>query len=746
MAIRYCSILCLFLLGYFNVQAQTTSNTQNVRGQVMDAVSRQPIPGAVIYLLQNSTISTSTDANGYFLLPGVPLGRQSFGFSTMGYEPYTAVEVPVISGKELELNVQLKESLHELKEVKVTAGKERIRPQNEYAQVSARGFSVEETRRYAASFADPARMVMNFPGVSSAGDNNSISVRGNSPKGVLWRLEGIEIPNPNHFASLGATGGAISMLNANTLGNSDFYTGAFPPEIGNALSGAFDLNFRSGNADRREHTIQVGTLGMELATEGPLKKGSKASYLVNYRYSTLALLGRFLNLSGVTPDYQDASFKINLPTKKAGTFGIFGLGGINKASRKVDADSSAWNNDDKPNSVYNAQAGMATGGFTHQYFLNKDAYIRTVLLASYEYSRERGDTLNPSDGYRIVPTERSDFTNTAIRLSSYYNQKLNARHSYRVGFVGQQLGYDLRFRYLDDAEKQWKDALTGSGSTQYYQAYVQWKWRMNERLTFTGGVHSSYFALNGKSSLEPRASIAYEQNRHRFTLAAGLHSKPEHLSTYLFENRSATNNYGPTPNKNLDLLRAFHAVAGYGTSINKWRFKAEVYYQYLYNIPVGTDPNRSFSVLNAEDIYSMLRNDRPLSSKGTGTNYGIDLSIERPFSNGFYVTAAGSLFRSMYTDFWDQTYNTRFNRGYQLNLIGGKEFHITADGKKLLGLNARLVYSGSMRDSKVDLPASIASGQMEVLPGQYYTQQTTPYFRPDIGIYFKRNRARSTHT
>lgn len=740
------AFLC-FLTVAFASRAQESAPTQNVRGQVLDASSRLPMPGVAVYLLQNAAISTATDANGYFILTGVPLGRQSFGFSFMGYEPYTASEVPVIAGKELELNVQLKENLHELKEVKVSAGKDRVRPQNEFAQMSARSFSVEETRRYAASFADPARMVMNFPGVSSGGDaNNGIVVRGNSPKGVLWRLEGIEIPNPNHFASLGATGGAISMLNANTLGNSDFYTGAFPAEIGNALSGAFDLSLRNGNADRREHTLQIGALGLEAATEGPFKKGSKASYLLNYRYSTLALLGGFLDLSGVTPDYQDASFKLHLPTRRLGTFGLFGLGGYNKANRSVVADSSEWDNEKKPNSAYTANSGMATGGMTHQIFLGKNAYIKTVVSGSFESSKSNSDTLNPADAYRRVATERSTLSNTAFRMSTYFNHKINARHTYRLGFIGQEMAYDFNYQYLDVVKKQWRQAFVSSGNTQFYQAYAQWKWRLNQQFTVTGGVHGSYLALNGRSSIEPRVTLAWEQGKNRYSLGAGLHSKPEHISTYLFTNNSNAQQYGLQPNKNLDLLRAFHLVGGYGTRFGKWRTKVEVYYQYLYNIPVGQDSGRSFSMLNADDMFSLLQNDKPLVSKGTGVNYGIDLSLERPFAEGFYMIATGSLYRATYTDFFGKEYNTRFNRGYQVNLIGGREYRLNSDGKRLIGINGKVLVSGSMRESQIDLAASRAAGEAIIVPNRYYTEQPSPYFRTDVGIYYKRNRRNATHT
>ena len=421
--------------------------TQNVRGIVTDAESRQPLAGVIVVVKGNNEINTTTDAEGRFVLQGVPVGRQSFQFNLLGFETYNASEVQVITGKELELNVSLRESLTQLSEVVVSAGKDRARPNNEFAAISARSFSVEETRRYAASFADPARMAQNFPGVSNSGDmDNSIVVRGNSPKGVLWRLEGIEIPNPNHFSGLGATGGAVSMLNANVLASSDFYTGAFPADVGNALAGAFDLNFRNGNTERREHTVQVGALGVELATEGPFKKGGKSSYLVNYRYSTLALLGGFFDFGTMVSDYQDASIKLNFPTEKAGTFSFFGMGGYNTASRKAVADSSAWN-DEEPNNGFSNKNMMGVAGISHQYFLTKNSYLRTVVSASYDKGIEDADTLNPAKDYVKVPIVNTSSSNTALRAAMMYNHKLDARNTLRAGVIAQQMSYSMDYNF-----------------------------------------------------------------------------------------------------------------------------------------------------------------------------------------------------------------------------------------------------------------------------------------------------------
>lgn len=748
------AIILLGLLAVFNTTtyAQTTQSnkkqltvTQRVRGRVIDAESKQPLVGVIVVSLSNNELNTTTDDNGYFSLDNIPVGRQSFLFTYMGYENNIASEVLVTSGKELELNITLTESLNELDEVTVTATQNTGKALNEFATISARSFSVEETKRYAASFADPARMAMNFMGVSNAGDlDNGIVVRGNSPKNVLWRLEGIEIPNPNHFSELGTTGGAISMLNANVLGTSDFYTGAFPAEMGNALSGVFDMKFRNGNNEKREHTFQLSALGTEVATEGPFKKGGKSSYLINYRYSTLALLQNIVNFDGVLPKYQDASVKLNFPTEKYGTISIWGLGGYNNASKDPVKDSTKWTEDD-PNFVLDANSRMGVAGITHVYFLSKNSYLKTVVSGSHQRTKETVDTLNPNADYKVIHVHNEKFINNAYRMSVLYNNKLNSKNTVRIGAIAHQLQYSFDASFYDDSRANWRTIIDGEGDAQYYQAYAQWKHRASEKLTLLGGVHGSYFALNGSYSIEPRAAITYTARKSTYSLAAGFHSKPDHISTYLFQDRQqgVTNTY---PNKDLGLLKAFHVVAGYQRALGAGvRFKTEAYYQYLYNIPVEKRLNSEFSLINAFEIFSLLGTGQ-LVSEGTGQNYGIDMSIEKPFANNYYVMATGSLFKSTYKNYAGEEYSTTFDRGYQLNLLGGKEFKVSRDGRKILGLNGKLLFSGGMRESPIDLAASRKANEVVLVPKQYYTKQVPAYFRSDIGIYYKINRQRATHS
>lgn len=734
----FLSLLSLFSYGQSDYK-------QTIKGYIVDAESKQPLVGITVRVMPGEA-SVISDSSGFYLLKDIPVGRYAIQYTSIGYETKIISGLTLSSGKELEQNISLIQKFSVLDSFTLRLRKNNTKPLNEFATVSARSFSMDETKRYPAAFSDPARMAMNFPGVNAADDgNNSIVVRGNSPLGVLWKLEGIEIPTPNHFSSLGSTGGAISMLSSNVIGKSDFYTGAFPAEIGNATSAVFDLNFRNGNKDKAEHSVMLGTLGAEISSEGPLGKQKNKSYLVNYRYSTLALLKPILNLQGL-PDYQDLSFKFNWDTKRSGSFAVFGLGGYNKFTLEAKKDSTKWNSDDEVNATGVGSSTYGVIGLSHQIFTGANAYVKTVLSASYNRSSFYQDTLNPSDNYNAVRTINQSTTDRAFRLSSYFNSKLSLRNTIRTGFVAQQLSYNLNQVYYSDAEKKWIQTLQGDGNTQFYQAFFQWKYRITDQVTLNTGVNASYLALNKKSSIEPRVALSYRLNGQTFSIAAGLHSRPEHISTYLFENISpgAARTY---PNKNLDLSRAAHFVMGYEKffSVVNLRTKIEAYYQYLYKIPVEQNIPSGFSTINMVDVYDLL-DKKQLVSGGKGKNYGIDLSVEKPFSNNYYFISNLSIFKSTYTNYAGKEFNSRYDRGYSFSLIGGKEWQSNKNSNKIYGVNAKILTSGGLRTSVIDIPASIAAGKEVLVADQYFTKRGPAYFRFDGSMYIKKNRKKSTRT
>ena len=337
--------------------------TQTVRGTVFDEASKMPLPGVVVKLIDTTqVIATTTDIDGDFKLNNVPVGRVAINFSLMGYETKTLSNIDVIAGKEIVLEVAMTEELYLQDEVVIT-GKKKGEVQNEMASVSARTFSVEASQRYAGSVNDVARMAQNFAGVQGNDDSrNDIIVRGNSPIGVLYRYEGVDIPNPNHFALLGTAGGPVSILNNNVLADSDFFTGAFPAEYGNALAAVFDLKMRNGNNQQHEFLGQMGFNGIEFMAEGPLKKGNKSSYLLSYRYSTLrlfALAGINFGTGVAVPDYQDINFKMNFH-HKSGSTSIFGIGGLSNVAFEA-AESDGSNNlfaEENEDLLFNSAIGV----------------------------------------------------------------------------------------------------------------------------------------------------------------------------------------------------------------------------------------------------------------------------------------------------------------------------------------------------------------------------------------------------
>ena len=742
------SLLCLLLT---SSSLWSQEITQTIRGKIVDQESKIPLIGATVMIsYPNESIGASTDLDGNFKLENIAVGRHSLEISYLGYESMKKSNILVTSGKELVLNIELVESAVLMDEVVVSSknATDKTQPINSFATLSARTFSVEETSRYAAASYDPARMAQNYAGVSIGSGSdlfNEIVIRGNSPAGVLWRLEGIEIPNPNHFGDMGNSGGAISMLSSSTLSNSDFYTGAFPAEFGNATSGVFDLKMRNGNNEKREYSVMLGALGVEASMEGPFKKGNAASYLINYRYSTLALLqAAGVNPTGdVLPTYQDLSFKFNLPTKKAGVFGLFGLGGNNLAATVPVKDSTEWE------SYYDREGfdqiqDVGTVGLSHRILLGSDSYLRTVATGSFERTTYEDYFLN--NDYDRDLDSRDKLQQTTFRLSSMYHQKLNAKNSIRFGGIISKKDFQFIYEDAIEAPNQLVKLFDTQSEATLVQGYGQIKHRFNNVLTFNGGVHYSLLTLNNKMAIEPRAAISWQvAPKHKLALSVGLHSKMEHLALYSVGGKLDD---GSTvqPKTNLGFTKSLHNVLGYDLTINQnLRIKTELYYQQLYNIPVSTNVNDKFSVLNAIDVWSYF--GLPAAdTDGRGRNIGLDLTIEKFFSDQYYFLVTGSLYDSKFSPKDGKWYSTRFNGNYQLNVLGGKELSIGKKKTNILGINGKAVLSGGNRFTPINLPASIASGNEIYFEDRYNEDRSPVYYRFDIGLSYRINKKNMTHT
>ncbi len=728
----------LMLAGLFAASAQEI--TQNIKGVIFDQDSKSPLIGATVMVVGSDPIlGNITDVDGSFKIVDVPIGRVTLAITYIGYEDKVIPNLLVSSSKELYLDVAMEESFEKLNEVVVLAQKDKSEVLNEMSLVSARSFSVEETKRFAGSFNDPARLASAFAGVTnSAEGNNDIIVRGNSSKGILWRLEGVEIPNPNHFANEGATGGPINALSSNMLSNSDFMSGAFAPEYGNALSGVFDMKLRRGNYDRTERTIGLSTLGLDAAMEGPLGNNN-GSYVANYRYSTLDLIDRtgIMDFGGV-PRYQDLTYNFYLPINKKHFISLFGLGGVSSIS-------TIWEDDDTEENLEKTEfeTSMGTAGFVHNFLIDDASYLRSFVSLS-------GTTLG---GYTELPTAEDndqfyevfngDYKRSFVRVGSTYGRKFDSRNKVEVGFIYNRLGFNIEQNEYDFTNEVMVNQLSDKGSTDRIQGFASWKHRPAEDFTVTSGVHFNGLTLNNSYSIEPRLAMRWDfMEGKALSFGGGLHSKMETTSVYLWNIHEEDGSVSQ-PNQNLKMSKAAHVVMGYDQQLGpNTHLKSEVYYQYLYDVPVEDDPNSSYSLLNLTEGYD----PRALVNDGTGRNYGIELTLEQYLHKGFYYLASASVFNSLYTPKDGIERKTAFANNYVFNFLGGKEFAVGPEEKnKVFFVNTKLSLIGGSRFTPIDLEASIEEGNAVIQEDRPFSRRSGDLFIPNISFGWRRNKQKSTH-
>lgn len=719
---------------------------QVIRGVVLDRDSKMPLIGARVLLLNTDPLlGAATDLNGNFRIESVPVGRYTIKVTFTGYEPFLLPEVLVGAGKEVQLTLELTESISQLTEVVVTTNQGKGDPINEMAGTSVRSFTVDEASRFSGSFnGDVARIAQSYAGVSGSGISNELVIRGNSSKGLLWRLEGIEVPNLNHLASNGSSGGGLSILSVNMIKNSDFYTGAFPAEYGNALSGVFDVRMRTGNDEKREYSVQAGFMGLEANMEGPFSRKSKASYLINYRYSTTGIFDLVgLDVGGTAlPLFHDLTFKFNFPTKKAGVFTWFGIGGYSRVAVPALRDSADWkHHDDRYEQM--SVSNMMASGLMHKYFLGTRAYLSSYIAFTGSELGNKLDSLD--DQYAFQPVQRAAFIETALRISTMLNVKINAKNTLRIGGIASRLGFNLK---SEDLVKNLV-YLASDGATVLLQGFAQWKHRFNDQLTLNAGFHLTHFGLTKTTLVDPRFSLQWNMApRHTLTLGAGKHNRLEPLTFYFAEIQQPDGSY-TTPNQNLRPTQAIHTVLGYDFQVTETvRFRIETYFQWLYDIPVENDSASGFSALNYNVAFlSTIDNDAgvPFVNRGTGTNYGVELTLERFFERNYYFLITGSLYESKYKALDGVERNTRFNNKFICNLIAGKEFPVGKSKTNAFVTDLKLVWSGGVPLTPIDLNASIAANTTVYVLDQRYALKAPDYFRLDFKVGFRKNGKQSSH-
>ncbi len=724
-------LIAVLLIFSSIILAQTP--TQTIRGKVLDATNQKPLIGASVALIELKK-GTITDENGNFRLEQIPVNRYQLQVNYIGKK---TIILPILleSGKEIVLEILLEEEQAGLDTLVVKAPRlDVVHP------LSTQTLTIEETFRYPATFYDPARMIAIYAGVANFNNQgNAFSVRGNSPNANQWRLEGVEIVNPNHTPNAGTfsdritqSAGGVNILSAQLLDYSTFLTGAFPAKYANAMGGILDMNLRKGNNEQHEFIGQISLIGIDVAAEGPLSKGMGWSYLANYRYSTIGLLSNLgIDVGDEQINFSDLSFNLAAPTKKIGQFTFFGTFGASKNIFETERNPALWEeNKDRFDILFDSKTYIV--GATHSKALGKNAFWKTTLAYSELSSNRIANLLDDN----LIPqnVEQDNITQSKLALHSSINWKSNERSQWRLGLNATDHQFDLMSNDVILST-----TSEGNGGGILLQPYLNWSIRLQPDLDAQVGLTYNYFTLNQSQALEPRLSLNYQLNPfNRLSLAYGLHSQMQLPQIYF----SLVN--GTNTNIDLGFTKSHHIIAGYEHIFSSsLTAKVETYYQRLFNIPISTNTISSFSALNLlEDFVS-----ETLVNEGTGENYGLEISIQKVLLNDYYLVANASFFESNYIGADGIKRNTRFNGNYIFNATAGKEWKWQKKERQMiLGINLNTTYLGGFRETPIDLEASKNAGTTIFIGSEAFTLSQPDYFKTDFRIYYKRNKSKYNTT
>ena len=730
---------------------------QTIKGSVTDAITGEALIGAAVKVAELKDAGGITNIDGEFSITITQPGRYTIETSYMGYEPSVLKEVLVAGAKDVVLDITLRESSTDMNEVVIKPRVNKESTVNPTALVGGMMLSMEEASRYAGGYNDPARLVTAFAGVAGQGDGNGISVHGNAPQFMQYRLEGVEIFSPNHFADLYSAGfGMVSALNSNVITNSDFFVSTFNSSYNNALSGVFDVRMRTGNNSKFENGVQVGSVGIEWTSEGPISKKNNSSFIFNYRYgfSTIARKLKLIDTYGSQYDFQDLSFKLNFPTKKAGTFSAFALGFIDK-SWDVELDiediHSIYDASDQEGSLYNALLGAS-----HKIHFDNKWTWRTT--AAYNMQHNKVDMeywgLNFDANHKPIGFEGKDYPFSYLKqnedravFNTELSKQINPRWLLQLGGEYSHRFFDLNFRTAENVYEPVSPTPYYATKDNTGLASIFWSnlWKPTDNLSFNIGLSGSYFLLSKDFSIEPRASMKWEPGkRHSLSLGYGLHSMIEKLDAYFFRNADGT-----MANKDLGLSKAHHLLTTYMykfTDNLNLRFNA--YYQYGFDTPVGINGS-TFCTVNR--LFNYI--EEPLVNEGNTRNYGADITLEHYMSRGFYGQVNGSLFKSEYRGLDKKWRNQLYDRGYMVKVLGGKEWMIGKRKQDVFNVSVKYTLQGGLRHTPIDvdaMKANVAAGIINDQPIYKEDEAMTLQFDPtsilDLTVSYKINRKNVGHT
>ncbi len=732
-ALKSILILCPVLFFFQNLNAQSY---QTVKGTILESFTEKPVEGASIKIIKDgvSIAKALSGADGQFKIDQVELGTYDILFSHVSFNSFISPGVEISMSKEIVLNILMEAKINTLDGVEVTPPKLRGQPSNNMASTSSYSIQADDAKRIAGGLDDPIRVAGTLPGVTSSPgfSENFISIRGNSPRTLKYQMEGIELANPTHFSRIGSSGGTFTIFSLQLLDKSDFYTGAFSAEYGNALGGVFDAKLRKGNNEKHEHILQVGVLGIDLASEGPLSKKNKASYAVNYRYGLVGL-ARLIGYP-TQPTYQDLSLTVNFPLTLRSNLKLFAIGGTSLRDRTGESDSTLWEESlDRTNLLL--ESSMMTAGLVFKHFIRENTVFKFTGAASYTDQSDNKQYI--TDSYSLINQRTNEYSSRPVSMAVSVKHKFSKRHYHITGGSWNITWHKwLASRYFFNSSNL-VTLFDGHGYSSEAKAYTQSKFLITKKLTLNLGIHLFNYNVNNNTVVEPRAHLNYKiAENHSLSASFGMHSQAENYATYFVFGTDSLGQLSQ-PNNNLDLVRSNHFVIGYkGKVWTNHRLRVEAYYQQLYDVPVS--PSGAFSTLNIAELQDL----RALTNAGTGENYGLDFGFERYTDNGLYYILNASVYRSLYTAADGIERSTGNDNQYNIKFLIGKEYKLRKkEGKyKAFSWNTNLATVGGQPYTPINLALSEIEQETVLDETQTNSLRDNPLVYLDFTFSYKINK------
>jgi hypothetical protein len=688
--ILFASITLLF---FTSVYAQTGA----IRGSIKNAINNEELPSVTV-IIQGTTIGVLSDLDGNYSIEKLKPGFYNLEFKYIGYKSKVVYEVQVTNSKPSIIDVELEEESKNITEVEVKASTF-YKPQE--SPVSLRTIGVSEIKRNPGGNRDISKVIQSLPGVASTVSfRNDIIIRGGAPNENKFYLDGVEIPNINHFATQGSTGGPVGLINVDFVKEVDFYSGAFPTNRGNALSSVFDFKFKDGRTDRVGASLTLGSSDLATIIEGPINK--KTTFIASYRRSYLQFLFKALELSFL-PEYNDFQFKVRTKIDDKNEITIIGIGAIDDFSLNLDANKTE---DQK----YQLQILPVFGQSNY------------TIGANYKRFRTNGfSTLVISRNYLNNTTEKyTDNDETKPVLLQYSSKEIE--NKVRVENTNLLKGYKLNYgislesaTYTNDTYNNTPFGIIDYNSELNFFRYAMFaqtsKGYLKERLQLSLGVRAdaNTYSSNMNNLLEqfsPRFSASYAIS-DKISVNANV---GKYFQTPAYTVLGYRNANGDLLNTNVKYISNTQSVLGFEyNTLSNLKFTIEGFYKLYENYPMVITGGDTIPLANLGADFGVV-GDRPVAGLTKGRSYGLEFLAQQKLQKGFYGIVALTLVRSEFQNKKQEYIASTWDNRYILSLTGGKIF------KRNWEVGAKLRVSGGAPYTPFDLANSSTIANYDLNP------------------------------